>query len=149
MSKCYLAGTVLAAALMGAPGLAMAQNNNGHWNNNGNTAGWNNSVGNIGYGGYSGMPMPLPNNNNNNNNNNNASNQRPSQRNPLLADNGDVRASKFIGTTIHNDHDQNIGSVSDVLIGRNGVWAIVSTNNKKVAVPFQNFVLGDFERAGR
>ena len=30
MSKCYLAGTVLAAALMAAPGLAMAQNNNGH-----------------------------------------------------------------------------------------------------------------------
>ncbi len=140
MSKCYLAGTVLTAALMAAPGLAMAQNNNG------NTAGWNSNVGNIGYGGYSGTPTPLP--NNNNNNNNNASNQRPSQRNPLLADNGDVRASKFIGTTIHDDHDQNIGSVSDVLIGRNGVWAIVSTNNKKVAVPFQNFVLGDSNARG-
>jgi PRC-barrel domain len=148
MSKCYLAGTVLAAALMAAPGLAMAQNNNGHSNNNGNTAGLSNNVGNIGYGGYSGRPMPLPNNNNNNSNNSNASNQRPSQRNPLLADNGDVRASKFIGTTIHNDRDQNIGSVSDVLIGRNGVWAIVSTNNKKVAVPFQNFVLGDSNARG-
>ena len=59
-----------------------------------------------------------------------------------------MRASKFIGTTIHDDHDQNIGSVSDVLIGRNGVWAIVSTNNKKVAVPFQNFVLGDSNARG-
>ena len=171
MTKCYLASTVLAVALMAAPGLALAQNNTG--NNNGSTAGWNNNVGNsngnfrngnadrgypnnfgnrvaygnIGQGGYTGMSMPLP-NNNNNNNNNNAVNKRPSQRNPLLADNGDARASKVIGTTIHNDRDQNIGSVDDVLIGRNGVWAIVSTNNKKVAVPFQDLVIGDSNARG-
>lgn len=163
MTKCYLLGTVLAAALMAAPGIAAAQNNNGNQNWNSHTSGfYNNNMNrdysnnsgnfgnrpgdhmdyaNVGRGGYTGMAMPLP--SNNNNNNNNASTQRPSQRNPLLADNGDVRASKFIGTTVHNSRDQNIGSIDDVLIGRNGVWAVVSTNNKKVAVPFQDFVVGD------
>lgn len=167
MTKCYLASTILATALMAAPGFAMAQNNNGNWGNGSNTTSWNHNVGNSntgfnsangfnngtaygnpGQGGYTAMAMPIRNNNNNNNNVNNAANQRPSQRNPLLADNGDVRASKFIGTTIHNDRDQNIGSVDDILIGGNGVWAIVSTNNKKVAVPFQNFVLGDSNAQG-
>lgn len=165
MTKCYLASTILATALMAAPGFAMAQNNNGNWGNGSNTTSWNHNVGNsntgfnsannfnngtaygnLGQGGYTAMAMPIR--NNNNNHVNNAANQRPSQRNPLLADNGDVRASKFIGTTIHNDRDQNIGSVDDILIGRNGVWAIVSTNNKKVAVPFQNFVLGDSNAQG-
>ncbi len=41
----------------------------------------------------------------------------PSQRNPLLADNGDVRISKLIGSTIYNKDDQKVGSVDDVLAG--------------------------------
>ena len=192
MRKEHLIGTALAAALIAAPGVALAQNgnnnspayyNNGgsgsnfnagsnrnenqNWNGNANNFRLQNQVpresemiyGNIGSGGYSGMPMPIPTNNNNNNagnnnnggwfgnngnnGNNNASNMRPSQRNPLLADNGDARASKVVGTTVFNRNSQNLGNVNDVLIGRNGVWAIIATNNKKVAVPFRDLIFGD------
>ena len=73
--------------------------------------------------------------NGNNGNGNNTANMRPSQHNHLLADNGDVRASKMIGNGVFNDRNQNLGSVNDVLIGRNGVWAIVSTNNKRSPFP--------------
>ncbi len=121
MTKQYLLGTVLAAAIMAAPGIAAAQNNPGNPNWNNTAPGLNNKPATTARqsrglrqcrpGGYAGTAMPLPDNNNNDNNNNNADNQRPSQRNPLLADNGDVRASKFIGTTVHNNRDQNIGSV--------------------------------------
>jgi PRC-barrel domain len=68
----------------------------------------------------------------------------PSQRNPLLADNGDVRISKLIGSTIYNKDDQKVGSVDDVLAGQNGqLEVVVSTNNKKTVVPWDRLVFGD------
>jgi hypothetical protein len=170
MKKSSLLGTALLALLVASPGFAFAQNGgNGVANGNpaytaapGNandvrsangTNGYNGTngangtefrpYGQIGFGGYNGAPLPINNGNGNNNGNNNANNQRPSQRNPLLADNGDVRAGKMIGTAIYNDSNKKLGSVSDVLIGRNGAWVIVAANNHKVAVPFRNFVFGD------
>lgn len=44
----------------------------------------------------------------------------PSQRNPVLADNGDVRMSKLIGTNVYNEHDQKLGSIDDVLMSKTG-----------------------------
>jgi len=69
----------------------------------------------------------------------------PSQRNPLLADNGDVRISKLIGSTIYNKDDQKVGSVDDVLAGQNGqLEVVVSTNNsKRTVVPWDRLVFGD------
>lgn len=68
----------------------------------------------------------------------------PSQRNPLLADNGDVRMSKLIGTNVYNEQDQKLGSVDDVLIGSNGQPAvIVSSNDKLVEVPWNKLQFGD------
>jgi hypothetical protein len=68
----------------------------------------------------------------------------PSQRNPLLADNGEVRVSKLIGTTIYNKDDQKVGSVDDVLAGQNGqLEVVVSTSNKKIVVPWDRMVFGD------
>ncbi len=68
----------------------------------------------------------------------------PSQRNPLLADNGDVRISKLIGSTIYNQNDQKVGSVNDVLAGQNGqLLVVVSTSNKKTIVPWDRLVFGD------
>lgn len=96
----------------------------------------------IGEGGLTGRAV-LIHNGNNGGGNGNVAYMRPSQRNHLLADNGDARASKMIGTGVFNERNHHLGSVSDVLIGRNGVWAIVSTNNKKVAVPFRDFAFGD------
>jgi hypothetical protein len=45
---------------------------------------------------------------------------QPPQRNPVLADNGDVRMSKLIGTNVYNDHDQKLGSIDDVLMSKTG-----------------------------
>jgi hypothetical protein len=68
----------------------------------------------------------------------------PSQRNPLLADNGEVRISKLIGSTIYNQDDQKVGSVNEVLAGQNGqLQVVVSTNNKKTLVPWDRLVFGD------
>ncbi len=83
------------------------------------------------------------NNNNDNNNNDNNNNWRASQRNSDLADNGDARASKVIGTGVFNTNNQQLGNVNDILIGKNGVWAVISTNNKKVAVPFNQLEFGN------
>jgi hypothetical protein len=68
----------------------------------------------------------------------------PSQRNPLLTDNGDVRIGKMIGTSIYNKDDKKLGSVDDVLAGQNGqLQVIVSASNKKVAVPWDKVQFGD------
>jgi hypothetical protein len=169
MEKSSLLGTALAALLVASPGFAFAQNggkgvansnpgytgmagNANHVRNANGTNDYNGTngangtefrpYGQIGFGGFNGEPLPIS-NGNNNNGNNNANNQRPSQRNPLLADNGDVRTGKMIGTAIYNDSNKKLGSVSDVLIGRNGAWVIVAANNHKVAVPFRDFVFGD------
>jgi hypothetical protein len=68
----------------------------------------------------------------------------PSQRNPLLTDNGAVRIGKLLGTAIYNRDDKKIGNVDDVLAGQDGQLAVViSTNSKRVAVPWNMLVFGD------
>jgi hypothetical protein len=68
----------------------------------------------------------------------------PSQRNPLLADSGDVRISKLIGSTVYNKDDKEVGSVDDVLAGQNGqLQVVISTKNKKAVVPWDRLVFGD------
>ena len=42
----------------------------------------------------------------------------PSERNTTLTDQGDVRASKLIGSAVYNDHDEKVGSVDDVVLGK-------------------------------
>ena len=111
----YLSGYYNASS---SPGFS-----NGNWapNANGSNAG---HYAGIGSGGYTGTLMPIRDNNANNTNNDTA-NRR--QRNPDLADNGDARTSKVVGTSVYNDQNQQVGSIDDLLIGRNGVWAVVST----------------------
>ncbi|HSU07093.1 MAG TPA: PRC-barrel domain-containing protein [Acetobacteraceae bacterium] len=148
MTRISLSGAAVTAMLLAAPGLALAANSGNNNNNDNNTTAAT-AYGSVGSGGYTGTAMPIPSNNGNNNNNNgNNGNKRPSQRNPTLADNGDARASKVIGTDVYNNQNQKIGSIDDVLIGRNGVWAVISTDKQKVAVPFQHFVFGDANRNG-
>ena len=68
----------------------------------------------------------------------------PSQRNPLLADNGDVRVGKVIGTNVFNKNDKNVGSVNDVLVGADGkLNAVISANNRLVLVPWDELQFGD------
>ncbi|HEY3787820.1 MAG TPA: PRC-barrel domain-containing protein, partial [Urbifossiella sp.] len=36
-------------------------------------------------------------------------------RNPVMTKMGDARASKVIGSSVYNDHDEKVGSVDDLL----------------------------------
>ena len=40
----------------------------------------------------------------------------PSDRNPVLTDNGDARASKVIGSAVYNDNNQKVGTIDDIVI---------------------------------
>jgi ribosomal 30S subunit maturation factor RimM len=132
--------TLVAAGLstaltLGAPAVVLAADHN---NNTADNAAYSH----IGQGGVTGTAMPIA-NKDDANNTTNSDITRPSQRNPLLADNGDVRLDKMSGTTVYNDQDQKLGSIDGVVAGRNGVWAIVSTDdqNRTVAVPLKDFRL--------
>lgn len=90
---------------------------------------------------------------NNASNNGNAPTDRsantvePSQRNPLLADNGDVRMSKLIGTNVYNEHDQKLGSINDVLMGKNGEPNVVmKVNGNLVQVPWNKLQFGNAQQ---
>lgn len=73
----------------------------------------------------------------------------PSQRNPLLADNGDVRIGKAIGTDVYNKDDKNLGSVDDVLVAKDGkLNAVISTSGKLVLVPWDKLQFGDAKLNG-
>lgn len=126
-------------------------NNSGSSNNPASVVG-NGRYANVGMGGYTATQDYIRNGNNGNNNNNanngNNNNWRPSQRNHDLADNGDARASKVIGTSVYNTNNQKLGNVNDVLIGQNGVFAVIKTNNKQVAVPFNELQFGDAQNQG-
>lgn len=64
--------------------------------------------------------------------------QTPAQQNPLLASNGDARASRIIGTDVYGSDNQKLGTVRDVLIGGKGIFAVISGHGKTVDVPFDN-----------
>jgi opacity protein-like surface antigen len=64
--------------------------------------------------------------------------------NPLLTDNGSVRAGKLIGTDVYNNQDQKLGTVDGVLINRTGeAQVVLSANNKLVEVPWSRFEFGN------
>jgi sporulation protein YlmC with PRC-barrel domain len=75
----------------------------------------------------------------------------PSDRNPVLTDNGNVRASKVIGSSVYNDKDQKIGSVDDIILGRDNkparvvlsVGGFLGIDAKLVAVPYDKLQFGD------
>ena len=72
---------------------------------------------------------------------------RPSQRNPLLTDSGQVRMSKMVGTDVYNDQDKKVGSVDDVVIGENGQpLVIMKVKGKYVEVPWNKLQFGDAEK---
>ncbi|MBV8705188.1 MAG: PRC-barrel domain-containing protein [Acetobacteraceae bacterium] len=68
----------------------------------------------------------------------------PSQRNPLLADNGKVRINKLVGTNVYNAKDEKLGDVDDVLVGADGQPdVILSADGKLVQVPWNQFQFGN------
>ena len=79
----------------------------------------------------------------------------PSQRNTVLTDRGDVRASKLIGAAVYNDRDEKVGSVDDLVLGKDNkaddvivsVGGFLGMGNKLVAVPYTQLKLGDTKNA--
>jgi hypothetical protein len=149
MTTPCLLGCALAAAPVVGPVLALAQSSTANGardqlaaQSSGPAAGQ--TVGNVGNGNYTGTPTPIPPNSKNSSQSAASSGLlRPSQRNPDLADNGDALASKVVGTDVYNSHNQKLGSVDDILIRSNCIFAVISTDQKNVTVPFQNLVFGD------
>jgi sporulation protein YlmC with PRC-barrel domain len=75
---------------------------------------------------------------------------QPSARNPIMTDNGGMRASKVIGSSVYNDKDQKVGSIDDVVIGSDkSLQAVVSVGgflgmgSKMVEVPFDKLQFGN------
>jgi sporulation protein YlmC with PRC-barrel domain len=79
----------------------------------------------------------------------------PSQRNTVLTDRGDVRASKLIGASVYNDRNEKIGSVDDLVLGKDNkadevvvsVGGFLGIGTKLVAVPYTQLKLGDTKNA--
>jgi sporulation protein YlmC with PRC-barrel domain len=79
----------------------------------------------------------------------------PSQRNTVLTDSGDVRASKLIGSAVYNDRDEKVGSVEDLVLGKDNkaddvivsVGGFLGMGKKLVSVPYTQLRLGDTKNA--
>jgi sporulation protein YlmC with PRC-barrel domain len=74
----------------------------------------------------------------------------PSARNPIMTDNGGMRASRIIGSAVYNDKDQKIGSVDDLVVGADkslqavlSVGGFLGMGSKMVAVPFDKLQFGN------
>jgi hypothetical protein len=74
----------------------------------------------------------------------------PSARNTAMTDNGSLRASKIVGSSVYNDHDQKIGSIDDLVIGSDhslqavlSVGGFLGMGSKMVAVPFNKLDFGN------
>ena len=73
----------------------------------------------------------------------------PSQRNPVMTDQGGVRIGKVIGSDVYNDKDQKLGSIDGVILDRNHkLQAILSADNRLVEVPFEKLQFGNTKTSG-
>ena len=74
----------------------------------------------------------------------------PSQRNPVLTDQGDSRASKVIGSDVYNGQDKKVGTIDDIVIGHSAksVSAIISSSGRLVSVPYDRLQFGDTRQNG-
>jgi sporulation protein YlmC with PRC-barrel domain len=74
----------------------------------------------------------------------------PSARNSVMTDNGGMRTSKIVGSSVYNDHDQKIGSIDDLVISNNhqlsaviSVGGFLGMGSKMVEVPFDKLQFGN------
>jgi sporulation protein YlmC with PRC-barrel domain len=75
---------------------------------------------------------------------------KPSDRNSTMSDSGNLRASKIVGSSVYNDHDQKVGSVDDLVIGNDktvnavlSVGGFLGMGSKMVEVPFDKLQFGN------
>lgn len=77
----------------------------------------------------------------------------PADRNGVMTQTGEARASKVVGSSVYNDHDESIGSINDLVIAKDGkINAILSVGGflgmgiKYVEVPYSNLVFGNTQK---
>lgn len=78
----------------------------------------------------------------------------PSARNPVMTDNGGMRASKIVGSAVYNDKNEKIGSVDDIVIGNDktlnavlSVGGFLGMGSKMVEVPFDRLQFGNTKQS--
>jgi len=83
----------------------------------------------------------------------NTSSTNPHDRNPVMTRDGDARASKVVGSAVYNDHDEKVGSIDDLLIGKDGkisavlsVGGFLGMGTKYVEVPYSELTFGNTQR---
>jgi sporulation protein YlmC with PRC-barrel domain len=76
----------------------------------------------------------------------------PSARNSVMTDNGGMRTSKIVGSSVYNDQNQKIGSVDDLVIGPDktlsavvSVGGFLGIGSKLVEVPFDKLKFGNIK----
>jgi len=74
----------------------------------------------------------------------------PSARNTVMTDNGSMRASKIVGSSVYNDHNEKVGSIDDLVIGNDktlnavvSVGGFLGIGSKMVEVPFDKLQFGN------
>jgi len=74
----------------------------------------------------------------------------PSARNSVMTDNGGMRTSKIVGSSVYNDKDEKIGSIDDLIIGSDktlhaviSVGGFLGMGSKMVEVPFDKLQFGN------
>jgi hypothetical protein len=77
----------------------------------------------------------------------------PHDRNPVMTQMGDARASKVIGSSVYSDHDEKVGSIDDLLVGKDGkINAVISVGGflgmgtKYVEVPYSQLIFGNTQK---
>jgi hypothetical protein len=83
----------------------------------------------------------------------NTVNAAPSDRNPVMTQDGQARSSKVVGSSVYNDHDEKVGSIDDLLIGKDGkinavlsVGGFLGMSTKYVEVPYSDLTFGNTQR---
>lgn len=79
----------------------------------------------------------------------------PSDRNAALTDGGNVRASKVVGSSVYNGNNEKVGTVDDILLGRDNkvdmvvlsVGGFLGMGKHYVSVPYSQLQLGDTRNA--
>jgi hypothetical protein len=81
-------------------------------------------------------------------------NTTPHDRNPVMTQDGLARASKVTGSSVYNDHDEKVGSIDDLLIGKDGkISAVISVGGflgvgtKYVEVPYSSLTFGNTQQS--
>jgi hypothetical protein len=78
----------------------------------------------------------------------------PSARNSVMTDNGGMRTSKIVGSSVYNDRDVKIGSIDDLVIGNDktlnaviSVGGFLGMGSKMVEVPFDKLQFGNTKQS--